>query len=162
MASHDFTTAFAVDRTPDEVFAAINDVRAWWTGQIEGPTDQVGQEFTYRFQDIHFSRQRVSELVPGKKVVWHVTEANLAFTEDKAEWKGTDIVFKIRATPTGTELLFTHRGLTSEVECYGACSAGWRTFIKGSLFHLLSTGRSWDREFAVKALLGRVEVTYPA
>lgn len=150
----DFTTSFEVSRTPEEVFVAVTNVRAWWTGQIEGVTDRLGQEFTYRFQDLHFSRQRITELIPGQRVVWRVVEANLPFTKDKAEWEGTDIVFEIRPTPVGAELLFTHRGLTEEVECYGACSAGWRTFIQGSLPLLLSTGKPWTYEQGVKALLG--------
>jgi hypothetical protein len=35
----DYTTSFAVDKTPAEVFAAINDVRAWWTGRDCGRDD---------------------------------------------------------------------------------------------------------------------------
>jgi hypothetical protein len=162
MAPHDFTTAFEVSRTVEEVYAAVLNVRAWWTGTIEGGTDRLGQEFTYRFQDLHFSRQKITELTPGKRVVWRVTEAHLSFAKEPDEWAGTDIIFTMRPVAGGTELQFTHRGLSPEVECYAACSSGWRTFIKGSLFHLLSTGQPWDEDFAVQALLGRGAVTYPA
>ena len=50
MKSQDFTTAFTVDQTPEEAFAAINNVRGWWTGKpgIEGSTAKLGDEFTYR------------------------------------------------------------------------------------------------------------------
>ena len=46
-------------------------------GDIFGSVDKVGAEFTYRYGEEHFSRQKVAELVPGKKVVWHVTDAKL-------------------------------------------------------------------------------------
>ena len=90
-----YTTGFSVDEGPQEVFAAINNVRGWWSGDIEGSTDQLGAEFTYRYEDVHWSKQRITELVPGKKVVWLVLDAELSFVEDKAEWNGTEISFEI-------------------------------------------------------------------
>ncbi len=96
MSGQDFTAAFAVGQTPEEVFAAINNVRGWWTGKpgVEGSTDKLGDEFTYRYEPVHYSKQKVTELIPGKRVVWRVLDARLDFTRDKTEWKGTEITFE--------------------------------------------------------------------
>ena len=37
MTEHAFTTGFTVDRTATEAFAAITDVRGWWSEEIDGP-----------------------------------------------------------------------------------------------------------------------------
>ncbi len=41
-----FGTRFKVAKTPAEVFAAINDVRGWWGGKIEGESERVGARFS--------------------------------------------------------------------------------------------------------------------
>src|SRR5437763_1727826 len=122
MNANDHTIIFSVDQTPDEVFDAVNNVRGWWSGQIDGRTNQLGAEFTYRYKDVHRSTQRITEFVPGKKVVWHVSDAQINFVKDKAEWNGTDIVFDIIRKDDKTELRFTHVGLVPAIECYGKCS----------------------------------------
>lgn len=55
MTSTSFTTTFAVDRSPQQVYDAINDVRAWWSAEIDGPTDAEGETFTFRVKDLHRS-----------------------------------------------------------------------------------------------------------
>src|SRR5215813_6323715 len=89
MTAKNYTTTFSVDQTPEEVFAAINNVRGWWSGDLEGDTDTLGAEFTYRYRDVHRSRQQITELVPGRRVVWHVLDAHLSFVNDPGEWKDT-------------------------------------------------------------------------
>jgi hypothetical protein len=133
MSQHDFTTTITVDQSPREVFAAINDVRSWWTGEIEGKSDALGAEFTYRYQSFHRSTQRITEWVPEKKVVWHVTESYLGFVKDKTEWNGTDIVFEIEPAGDRTLVRFTHKGLVPEVECYDRCKPAWTHYIADSL-----------------------------
>ena len=136
-----YTTSFAVDQTPEEVFDAINNVRGWWSDEIDGSTDKLGAEFTYRYKDLHRTTQKITELVPGKKVVWHVLDSHINFVKDKAEWDGTDIVFEITKKHGKTELRFTHVGLLPAIECYGKCSGAWGFYINDSLRSLITTGK---------------------
>ena len=148
MTEQDFTTVVSVDQTPEEVFAAINDVRGWWSGEIEGDTHQLGDEFTYRYRDVHYSRQKITEFVPGARVVWRVLEAILSFASDKHEWKGTEVTFEITKQGNKTDLRFTHIGLVPTYECFEDCSNAWGFYVNGSLRSLITTGKGqrpdWD------------------
>ena len=142
----DYTTSFTVDQSPEEVFAAVNNVRGWWSGEIDGRTDKLGADFTYRYQDLHRTTQKITEFVPGKKVVWHVVDSKIDFVEDKEEWNGTDIVFEIAKKGYKTELHFTHVGLVPKIECYGKCAGGWSYYINKSLRGLITTGKGDPNE----------------
>jgi uncharacterized protein YndB with AHSA1/START domain len=141
METKGFSTSFTVEQSPREVFDAINDVRGWWSGEIDGSTDELGAEFTYRYKGLHRSTQKITELVPGKRVVWHVSDASLNFVEDKTEWNGTDILFEIARKGDKTEVRFTHVGLVPRFQCYGDCSGAWGFYINDSLRSLIATGK---------------------
>jgi len=141
MKNQSFTTAFTVDKTPAEAFAAINNVRGWWSGNIEGGTDKLGDEWTYRYEDVHYSKQKIMELVPNKRVVWAVLDSYLSFVKDKTEWNGSKITFEISAKGDKTEVRFTHVGLIPEYECFDACSNAWGSYVNGSLRRLITKGK---------------------
>jgi len=141
MSGQNYTASFTVDESPQAVFAAVNNVRGWWSEEIEVNAGKLGAVFQADFEDVHHSTQQVTEFVPGKKVVWHVVESRLNFLKDKSEWTGTDIVFEIARRGDKTELRFTHAGLVPAIECYGACSDAWGFYIKHSLFDLITTGQ---------------------
>ena len=88
MSNKDFTAAISVDQTPEEAFHAINNVRGWWSENIEGSTDKLGAEFTYRYQDVHFCKLKIADFIPAKKVVWHVLQNRFNFTKDKERVEG--------------------------------------------------------------------------
>ena len=141
MKDQNYTTTITVSQTPEESFAAINNVRGWWSGDIQGSTDKLGDEFTYRYKDIHRSKQKISELIPGRKVVWLVLDGYLDFVDDKTEWNGTKIVFEVSKKGGKTEVRFTHLGLVPEYECFDGCSTAWSFYINDSLRNLIATGK---------------------
>jgi hypothetical protein len=150
MKTTDFTTTILVDQTPTEAFNAINNVRGWWSEEIEGSTDKLNDEFKYHFEDIHRCRLKLIEVIADKKVVWLVMEnyfkpgifdSNNNFTTDKTEWTGTKINFEISKKGNKTQIVFTHLGLVPEYECFDVCSSGWTHYIRESLLSLITTGK---------------------
>ncbi|WP_317898106.1 SRPBCC family protein [Aurantibacillus circumpalustris] len=134
----DFTTSILVDQTPKEVFNAILNVRVWWQGlhneKIEGKTSELNGEFTYHAgEGAHYSKQKLVELIPNKKVVWLVTESKLNFLKEQDEWTGTEISFEISKAGVKTKIRFTHIGLVPKIECYEVCSAVWNQYIQQRL-----------------------------
>jgi hypothetical protein len=137
---NEYTTSFVVDQGPETVFTSINDVRGWWGEDVEGSNDKVGDEFTYRVQDIHYSKLRVIELVSNEKITWLVLDNRMNFVEDQTEWVGTKISFEIARRGDQTEVRFAHLGLDPEFECFDVCSNAWGSLIRTSLPRLITTG----------------------
>ena len=140
MTSHDYTITFRTEQTPETVFEAICNVPAWWSEAFRGNAARPGDEFEVRFfGDVHYSRHRLTEAVPGQKITWLVTDSSLNFVQDKSEWTGTTNSFEIIPSGSGTELRFTHQGLTPQLECFKNCNSGWNQYLQ-SLLQLINTG----------------------
>lgn len=134
---NDFLLRITLDAPADQVFRSINQVSTWWTENLEGKSEALNDEFSVRFGDVHYSKQKLVEVIPNQRVVWLVTESHLNFIDDKQEWTGTKIIFDIIAGEEKTELRFTHEGLIPEIACYDACSNAWSQYIQGSLVELI-------------------------
>ena len=140
MEKQDYHTSITVDTTARETFESINNVTKWWTENLEGSSQKPGDEFTVRFGDVHYSRQKLVEVIPDKKVVWLVIDSKLNFIEDKQEWTNTKISFEISTQNDKTKIHFTHIGLVPEIVCFDACSNAWSQYILQSLLSLITTG----------------------
>ena len=141
MTNQDFTTTFSVEQSPEKVFNAITNVRGWWSEEIEGATDKLGAEFIYHYEDVHRCKMKITEFVPGERIVWLVLDNYFNFTEDKTEWKDTQVIFEVSRKGDKSEIRFTHAGLVPEYECFHVCSNAWGSYINGSLRSLITTGK---------------------
>ena len=142
MSNQNFNVTLLVDQTPEEVFNAVTNVRKWWSGyyseEIEGNTEKFNDEFSFRAGGgAHFSKQKLVEVIPNKKIVWLVTDSELSFVENKNEWIGTKIIFEISKKESKTQLTFTHEGLVPEFECCDSCSPAWTQYLQNKLLPLI-------------------------
>jgi hypothetical protein len=147
VSTQNYTTSFTVHAAPDEVFAAITRPQAWWTEMIEGGTTEAGDEFGFDNPGLHRTRIRLTEVVPGAKMVWHVLENHFGFVRDQSEWVGSDIVFELTGGSEGeaaaeTSVRVTHVGLVPELECYEVCSAAWNHHLAQGLRSLVEAGHA--------------------
>jgi len=141
MSDKSFNTTILVDKSPKEVFDAINNVQGWWSEEVTGGTTHVGDEFDYHYRDVHICKMRLTEVIPNQKVVWLVLENHFNFIKDQSEWIGNHIIFDISEKGDKTELHFTHQGLVPNYECYQICFDAWTGYITGSLKNLIETGK---------------------
>ena len=141
MDNQDFTTSILVGQNTKEAFDAITNVRGWWSEEIEGGTSKQGDVFKYHYKDIHICKMKLVEVIPNKKVVWHVLENDFNFTKDKSEWIDTKVIFEINEKGNKTEVRLTHQGLVPDYECYKICFNSWTNYVQNSLYNLIVTGK---------------------
>ncbi|MEP6585026.1 MAG: SRPBCC domain-containing protein, partial [Ginsengibacter sp.] len=143
---NDFTKTFEVEQSPSEIFEEIKNVRSWWSGlygeEFEGSSEKPGDEFTFSAGGgVHYSKQKLTELIPNKKIVWLVTDSKLNFLEKPNEWTGTKICFDISKKGDKTEVRFTHVGLVPKIECYNGCSSAWSQYLQQFLSPLIAKAK---------------------
>ena len=146
MKNQSYSATIEVALSPKEVFTHLNDVSKWWgvvageiASEFEGQSTKLNDEFIIRFADMHYSKQKLIEVIPDKNVVWLVTESKLNWLEnDKTEWTNLKMVFEITPKGSTTVLKFTHEGLVPEQECYSNCSLSWDMFIKDKLYNFMT------------------------
>ena len=81
-----------VDNDAETAFTATKNFRAWWSEEIEGNTGNLGETFFYHYKDVHLCKIKLIEEIPGKKLVYLVTDNEFNFTKDKTEWINTKLV----------------------------------------------------------------------
>ncbi len=135
-----------VTAKPQGVFDYVNDVANWWVREVvgtntelEGKSSKLDDEFILRHGDNHYSKHKLIEIIPDKKIVWLVTDSRLNWIKgNKQEWTGTKMIFEIIPKEEKTVLVFIHEGLVPKLECYGHCVNFWERVIKEWLFNFIT------------------------
>lgn len=135
MPNKNYTYSFDSAKTPGEVFDLLLQVPQWWSGlyeeTINGKSEKLNDEFSFKAGGgAHFSKQKLVELVPNKKVVWEISNSNLSFLSNPGEWDDTRIRFDISASHDKTHIIFSHEGLVPEIECYNECAGAWTKYME--------------------------------
>jgi len=130
-----FSYTFETPKFPQEIFELLLDIKEWWSGlygeTITGKSTKIDDEFCFLAgEGVHFSKQKLVELVPHSKIVWLVLESRLTFLYDIEEWNGTRIRFDINRQGESSLVKFRHEGLIPEIECYHNCSSAWNGYMK--------------------------------
>lgn len=114
MINKKYTVAIEVSKPPGEVFSHLIQLSKWWPEEYVGDQVKLNSEFIFKIGTEHFSKNKVIELIPNKKVVWLVTES-LRKT-DNFEWTGTKMIFQLTSAENNTLLEFTYDGVILENE----------------------------------------------
>ena len=139
MEKQDYNYVFSTDITLVEALDAISRVTEWWASDFEGSSQKLDDVFTVHFGEVSVTF-RIVEVVPGKKIVWLVTDCNLTWLKDIKEWNGTRLEWEVSTVKNKTQISMTHVGLVPGIECYNDCETGWNFHIGTSLFKLITEG----------------------
>lgn len=134
-----YSVAIEVARSPIIVFNhLINDISKFWPEDFEGESTRLNDEFIFTTGDSHYSKNKVAELVPNKKVVWLVTES--IRKTDGFDWTGSKMIFELTPKGDNTVLRFTYNGPTLEHE-YDRLTHICDKVIKETLYNFITTGK---------------------
>jgi hypothetical protein len=109
-----YTVAIEVAKSPNDVFDHLIDLSKWWPEEFEGDGIKLNSEFIFRTGDSHYSKNKVVEFLPNKKVVWLTTESIRKI--DNFDWTGTKFIFELTPQGGNTLLKFTYDGVVLEEE----------------------------------------------
>lgn len=136
----DYTATISVKATPEEAFEKIARVDKWWAKNFAGKALNQGDTFRVDFGKTYVDF-KITEAIPGIKIVWYVTDCNLHWINDKKEWKNTKVVWEIFPENKFTQIKMTHIGLVPAAECYKDCETGWNGHVKGSLVKFINENK---------------------
>jgi hypothetical protein len=138
----DFRCSISVNATPAVVTASIQNVSGWWATNVRGTNLHLHDRFTVRFGKT-FAILETTELLPGRKIVWTVTDCYLPLFKNETQWTGTRLEWDISTDGHATSITMTHVGLRPGVECYDDCKIGWTFYVTESLQKLITENKGF-------------------
>lgn len=162
MEKKDFQSSITANISVDEAIKRINNVTEWWGVKFSGDSKKQNDKFVVKMGGDSFFNFTIEELIPGKKVVWLVTDCYMPWYNDKKEWANTRLIFDLSESNGSTVLNFTHEGLTPEVECYKDCEPGWSHWIRTSLLSYFTSGKGQLKQQKMVKYSATTDLSKPA
>ena len=134
MEKNDFVSRITAEIGANEAIKKISHVPAWWGVTFTGNAEKQNDEFTVKMGGDSFFNFTVTELIPGKRVVWLVTDCNMPWYSDKKEWADTRLIFDLDEHNGITALNFTHKALRRTWNVTGTVNRAGRTGFKQACF----------------------------
>lgn len=141
MGKKDFQNSISARISAAEAIKRISKIPEWWDVTFTGSSEKQNDSFVLKMGGDSFFNCTVTELIPGKRVVWSITDCNMPWYSDKKEWADTRLIFDITERNGLITLNFMHEGLTPDLECYRDCETGWNHWIMNSLLSYFTIGK---------------------
>ena len=126
-----------IQSTPEKIYKAVTTeegIACWWSKK-NNAKPEAGSIYRIYFGPDYFKEIKITELVPGKKVVWEILNAH-------PEWLNTIIVFDISTGKNSAELRFRHSGWKDYTDMFAQCNHHWGIFLQ-NLKAYTETGKSF-------------------
>jgi hypothetical protein len=133
-----YTVEIEVAKPQNEVFDRVIDVSKWWPEEFVGESIKLNSEFVFRTGDSHYSKNKVVEFVPNKKLVWLTTDS--IRKTDNYNWTGTKFIFELSPSGDNTLLKFIYDGVILEGEYDGLAKICDMT-IKEMLYNFITVAK---------------------
>ena len=158
MVNANFSSSLTASISPGEAIKRISNIPGWWGVSFSGSSEKKNDRFVVKMSGESFFDFTVEELIPGKRVVWLITDCYMPWFSDKKEWANTKLIFDLFENNGVTTVQFTHNGLTPDLECYHACETGWTHWIRTSLLSFLTTGKGMFKQTSTKIYSVEMEI----
>ena len=112
--STNYSVEIELAKSPNNVFNHLINLRNWWPEDFEGEDIKLNSEFTFTTGDSHYSKNKVIEFLPNKKVIWLTIES--IRKTDNFDWQGTKMIFELTPKGDNTIVKFTYDGVVLENE----------------------------------------------
>lgn len=162
MENISFHNSISVNISAGEATKKISKVPEWWGVKFSGSSEKLNDTFVVKMGGDSYFNFTVSKFIPGKKIVWLVTDCYMPWYEDKKEWANTKLIFDLTESNGVTTLNFTHEGLTPEIQCYKDCELGWTHWITTSLYSYFTTGKGLFKQRTTIKYSVKIEIEKPA
>ncbi|MEW8496558.1 MAG: SRPBCC domain-containing protein [Candidatus Thiodiazotropha taylori] len=135
----DYRSSIICPVSPSQAYRAIaEEMDQWWT-PMSAPFLKTGDRAKTDFGGDSYWVFEARSLDDAKLIELDCVESHMVSDalDDPEEWRGTRLIFEFNEDKAGTEIRFTHLGLTPQFDCYEICKNGWDHYILTSLKNYL-------------------------